>query len=416
MPRDQVERRLRDERTEDGFLFPDYAGYCFADVPHTVASLLGAETGRTLPDDAFEEVGADVRQVLVVLIDGFGLKHWKRDAGEHDLLRRIDRRGTVTPLTSVYPSETAAAITTYHTGRLPAEHGVIGWNVYEPEADVSFEALPFATKDGERPPGLVPDDVYEGEPIYPTLAAAGVACRHVVPFEETYAGATAHTYEGTDEIAPRLAEALSTEDGSAYVFAYLPHVDHAAHEAGTESGEYADALATVCEQVEAGLAAVDEDVAEETLLLVTADHGHVDTDPARNVDLGAFDAVERSLERHADGTPVRFAGSPRNVHLHLREGAAAEVREALLAELDARVFRREEALKRELFGDAAPSETLERRLGDLVVSHRDLSVWWADEEPDELELIGMHGGLHPDEMLIPFAAAKLSDVLEEPRE
>lgn len=408
MLRESVEDRLREERTEEGSLLPDYGGYCFAGVPHTVASLLGADTGRTLPDDVFEGLDTDVRQVLVVLIDGFGLNHWKRDEAEHEFLARMTEHGTVTPLTSVYPSETAAAITTVHTGRLPAEHGVVGWNVYEPDVDVSFEALPFATKDGERPPGLVHDDVFEGGVIYPTLCEAGIDCRHVVPFPETYEGATAHTYESDDAIEPRLAEALTAEDGSAYVFAYLPHVDHAAHEAGTESADYADALATVCEQVDAALADVSDDVAEETLVVVTADHGHVDTDPARNVDLGSIEGVESGLKRHADGSPVRFAGSPRNVHLHLAEDAVDAVHETLTSELDARVFRREEVLDRGLFGDVEPSETFERRLGDLVLSHRDLSVWWADEEPDELDLIGMHGGLNPDEMLVPFATAKLS--------
>jgi hypothetical protein len=33
-------------------------------------------------------------------------------------------------------------------------------------------------------------------------------------------------------------------------------------------------------------------------------------------------------------------------------------------------------------------------------------TWYGDEHPEELDLVGMHGGLHPDEMLVPFAAVR----------
>jgi hypothetical protein len=45
------------------------------------------------------------------------------------------------------------------------------------------------------------------------------------------------------------------------------------------------------------------------------------------------------------------------------------------------------------------------RLGDLtLIAHKDAYMWWTDK--DNI-LIGRHGGLHPDEMLVPFLAVKL---------
>ncbi len=38
-------------------------------------------------------------------------------------------------------------------------------------------------------------------------------------------------------------------------------------------------------------------------------------------------------------------------------------------------------------------------------------MWFGDVEPDELYLAGMHGGLHPEEMLVPFAAARASTLV-----
>jgi hypothetical protein len=124
------------------------------------------------------------------------------------------------------------------------------------------------------------------------------------------------------------------------------------------------------------------------------------------VDLEQYDPVMDGLERYATGEPVRYAGSQRNVHLHLREGTVDDVYDLLERELDARVFTREAILERELFGDGPTCERFQRRLGDLVVVHRDQSVWYGSD-PGRFELIGAHGGLHPDEMLVPFAAVEL---------
>ncbi len=140
-------------------------------------------------------------------------------------------------------------------------------------------------------------------------------------------------------------------------------------------------------------------------MIVTADHGHVDTDAARSVDLESFETVLDSLERHATGEPVRYAGSPRNVHLHLQGGTAVRetVRSELADALEARVFTADEVRERSLFGDGEESAVFRRRVGDLVVCHRDQSVWYGSD-PAKFELIGMHGGLHPDEQFVPFAA------------
>ena len=59
MLRTDLAASLRDRFEDDGFLFPDYDGYCFANVPGAVASLLGADAGRSLPADTFDGVDTD---------------------------------------------------------------------------------------------------------------------------------------------------------------------------------------------------------------------------------------------------------------------------------------------------------------------------------------------------------------------
>jgi len=419
-----VAEDLRGAQADD-YLFPDYGGYCFAGVPATALSLLGADDVVTdrdvepLPGDVFDGVDTDVEVVVHALVDGYGFEQYRRDRGDYALLDRLAERGTVTPLTSIYPSETAAAITTTHTGALPSSHGLLGWEQYVEPAGEVLATLPFETVDGEpagEVHGLGPEVLFEGDSLYAALDDAPVDATSVVPegqLESPYstvaqADLAGEEYADVGEVPEALRRAVEGADGPTYVYAYFPQVDHAAHLAGTESDEYHDALGDVLAAIEAGLVeSLGADTAEETLLMLTADHGEFDTPGATgNVDLRAdrFDPLWESLRRAPDGDPIPPVGGPRNVQLHVREGEVAAVRELLRAELDAMVLDRATALDRNLFGPAGPSDLFRERLGDLVVIPRDRSVWHQDSA---LEYVGMHGGLHPDEMLVPFGASRV---------
>jgi hypothetical protein len=400
---------LHDEYGEDGLLFPAYGDYCFAGVPGTVGSLFGVESDRALPGDVLDGVGREFDRVLVVLVDGYGLDSWERDHGDVPLLRRLTERGTVTPLTSVYPSETAAAMNTYYTGALPVEHGSIGWNQYDRAVGASFTPLPGEVKHADGAVDLESETVVDAEPVADDLVENGVDVEFVVPFASAPDTATHSQYDDLGEAATLTAEALSGPS-PAFVHTYVPAIDSVSHEFGTESEQFRTRLREVCAAVETALGDLDPETAAETLVLLTADHGHVNTDPDRNVDLGAVPGLVDALKTHADGTPIRLSGSPRNVHLHVEDGRVPEVKALLEEHLDALVMTREEASERHLFGDAPASPVFERRVGDLILTHRELGTWWADEEPDELRIVGMHGGLTPAEMLVPFAAGRADEI------
>ena len=426
MLRTAVEKALLDEYEDDGYLFPDYPAYSFANVNPTVLSLLGADVDRSLPADVFDGVDVDragdgagtgpsgdaVDRAVVLFLDGYGWEHWKRDHESVPLLSRLTDRGTVTPLTACYPSETAAATTTFHTGLTPVEHGLLGWWQYVPEVDGVVQPLAYLSVDGdpanEAFPDLDPSDLYPEESLYDRAARDGVESYRCQPFpgDETDAS-DIEMYDTVAELAVRLRHQLEADDGADYCYGYVPNVDTAAHAVGTEGDHYRAQLemVTACLRREL-VERLDPGVAERTLFVLVADHGMVDTVPEENVDFGvdAFPEVWDALERDGDGDPVPPVGSPRNLHLHLRDGTVERVRGTLESRLPCRTFTRAEAIERGLFGDRAPSDRFRQRCGDLVVVHRDRGLWW---EESERELVGMHGGLTREEMLVPFATARL---------
>lgn len=411
---------LLDRCRQDGLVLPDYDGYCFANVPGTAADVLGVDVGPTLPDDVLAGVETDVSNVVVLLLDGLGWHRFRRDGADHRFPAQLLDRARCTPLTAVLPSSTAAAITTVHTGSTPAEHGVLGWDVRLPEEDVVVETFPHALRDGtdDPTPPVPSEEVVRTAPIYPALEAGGVEARVVQPAEtlesayaESAIGGARHVpYDGIEDGATTLRSELAASDGHSYTYFYAPDVDAASHESGVDSADYHDALATLSEHLSAALYDdLDPGVAEETLVLVTADHGMVDLEPgaAGYLDVTSIPDVAASLARRPAGDPVLPWGDYRGLHLAVQDGERSRARTALEAR-GARVFTREEVIDRHFYGPTVPPG-FERRCGDLICTHPERKLAYPGSEKI-VPYVGMHGGPTPREMLVPLAAARLSEL------
>jgi hypothetical protein len=401
-------------RADDGVLWPAYDGHCVHRTVPTAMAALGTDVGPQLPAGAQPVAPGTVDRVLFVLVDGYPLHRWTADP--NGLTERFDADGTVTPLTSVYPSETAAAIPSIHLGTPPATHGSIGWDQYVDRAGTVVQTLPFSA--GGRPAGeagVEPADLFVGESVYAAASEAGVRSRFVVPegvagspaSRRCAAGAEQETYDNVAEMAHRARRHL-TQSGTGsgatptFVYCYLPEVDRVAHTDGVDSAPNRAQRRLVAHAVGHELLdRLDPTVAERTLVVLTADHGIHDTTGA--TDLRSLPAVWENRRVH-DGEPVPPVGSGRNVHLHLTEGTVETARAAVESAVDCATFTREAALDGGLFGPD-PGERIRERCGDLVVVPRETILW---HDPAKLDYVGVHGGLTPAEMLVPFAVGRAS--------
>ena len=391
----------------DGYLRPDYDGYCFSRVPATAASFVGADIGPVLPDRVTTGVDVDAERVVVVFVDALGFQQFERVWETVGLLRSFVDAGRVTPLTSTFPSETAACVTTMHTASEPVEHGMLGWNGYDPTGDVVYETLPYTAKDGGAV-AVPPEDLFDTEPIYGRLGEQGVDAHVVEPDygpgyrDASLVGATAHHYTETTEFAAAVRDAVRESDAPSYTYGYYPFVDTTSHTHGPDSDEYDAQVASVCEALERASGSLPADVAEETVVCLVADHGQVPVEDSSELgDIGVLDYLQTDRSGH----PL-VLGGPRNVHLRTTDEAAAC---ECLAGLDALVVSKAEALAEGLWGNGEPGPAFARNCGDLVVIPNEAALWYQGES-DELALSGMHGGLHPQEALVPFGVARASDL------
>lgn len=394
---------LAAQEVADGMVQPDYGGYCFAGVPAAAADRVGVDLGVGLPEDAFGANHTDPTHVVVLFVDALGYQQFERVAGDVPFLQSFLESGRVTPLTSLFPSETAACVTTMATATDPVEHGLLGWNAYDPEADAVYETLPYAATDGGDL-AVEPADLFDAEPVYRRLADAGVDPHVVGPDygpgydDAATAGASVHHYERTTEFALALRDTLRAADGPSYTYAYYPFVDAAAHEYGPGSDEADAQAAAVGDALERALGSLDDDVAGETLVCLVADHGQVDVSET-TVDLAGTGVLEH-VETDRSGTPLALGG-PRNLHLRVTDEAAAR---DCLSGLDALVLGREDALDAGLWGSGEPGAAFARNAGDLLVIPRAAMLLPTRDDP-EWDFAGMHGGLDPREAVVPFGVA-----------
>jgi hypothetical protein len=138
----------------------------------------------------------------------------------------------------------------------------------------------------------------------------------------------------------------------------------------------------------------------DTLLILTADHGQIHTPLAAHNSLKNHPDLNRELV-------ITPTGENRMSYLYLRPGSEAFVRAYLETNWPkgVTILTRDEALTVGLFGPGQHHPGLRDRIGDLIVLlHGREYLWWADKDDF---MLGRHGGLQRDEMLVPLLAARL---------
>lgn len=353
------------------------------------ADVEGDAEARSQPDPAI---------VVFLLIDGLGDNFLQSYGDGSTLLARRVRR-----ITSVFPSTTASAVTTTLTGISPASHGLTGWFIRDQRFDGVLAPLPMTLRAGGHLRGrsalrrLFPYDSLFQNRTRPTVM---VSPRYIAwsPFSQRHGrGADVLAYDGLDGLLEAVVAAVARmkSAGGGYVHAYYPEFDAVSHEFGSRSAEAIaefwriDAVfARLCERL--GGSGID--------VVVSADHGFIDSPEERLVRL---DACPEALAMLA----APLWGERRAALCELREGAEADfggfVREALKGK--AVLVRSADLVEHGFFGPGVPHPRLRERTGShALLMEPGWTVW--DPQPGEPlhAMLGVHGGLTPDEMWVPL--------------
>lgn len=122
------------------FIHPDYLGGSILNLPSSICHWLGSPSFGAAPlrPELLIPDSTDLRRVILVLVDALSLhrmQRWMTD-GTAPVWSRLAEQGQLAALTSITPSTTSAALTSLWTGKSPAEHGIVGYELWLKEYGV----------------------------------------------------------------------------------------------------------------------------------------------------------------------------------------------------------------------------------------------------------------------------------------
>jgi len=405
------------------FVVPDYDGLCLANIPATVAALLGGELPGACPPlrpELWRGWADGVRRVIFLLVDAMGYLQLQEAMARGDVpaWNRLAERGALFPITTVFPSTTNAVLTTLWTGYSPAAHGLLAFELYLREFGVAASALffwPVACHQHDLLVewGLKPEDFVPVPALGETLTKQGIAVRTFT--RKTYAESALSQmhrrgleqidgFVGASDLWVGLRRALGeSQSGRLFISAYWDVVDGISHKYSPDDDSWATELRTIGYMLEEEfLRRLTPAEREGTLLIITADHGMVPTPPEVAVKLDDHPALR-------DALLIPPMGESRAPFFYPHPDRRETLRDYLDGELgDAFVtLERNAVLESGLLGPGPIYSETPYRLGDLVALAR--GNHYLAEKEKSLEMLGRHGGMSPTEMLVPLFIVRLDE-------
>lgn len=341
------------------------------------------------------------RKLVFILIDGLGDLFLQRSGAGGSLLKH--RTGH---LTSVFPSTTASAVTTTMTGLAPARHGLTGWFIHERRFGGVIAPLPAIRRGGAplRGPLAIPR-LFSYRTLFQRRKrpAIFVSPRELAfsPYSRRHSrGASTLGYKGLQGMMDTIVGAIQgTANHPVLVHAYYPTFDGLGHAYGCNSAE----VVTHFGRIDAAFGQLlDRLQGSGTDVVLTADHGFIDSPPECVIELTTLPELQTMLS-------APLFGERRTAFCAVRRGAERDFEQLAREYLPGKavVARSDDLIGLGLFGPGKPHRRLQERIGThALLMERGWTIRDHVAGEQEHAMIGVHGGLSPDEMWIPLIQAR----------
>ena len=400
-----------------GTIHPHYPGYSLVNIPNSICSLLQAAPfgAPQLNPKLLDALAGPYDNVIYLLADGVRLNFFQSFL-EKSPWNELADESIFSPLTSITPSTTSSALTTLWTGAYPAEHGILGYEVWLREYGVIANMILHSAftflgdVGGLQRAGFDPTTFLPVPTLGPHLLENGIQPFALQNISIAYSGLSKMLFPGVEVVPYRnngdffvsLEQLMASRKGKrTYAYAYWESIDTLSHRFGPDDPRNEREFELFSLGLVNALKNIRVQSRGKTLFIMTSDHGHIHTPILERYDLTRYEDINRHLVMVPTGENRLPYLIPRSgsehividlIHQHFGEDFIAVTSKAAIAS--------------GLFGYGRHHPMLSDRLGDWILipqKNAYLWWWWQKENP----LLGRHGGLSPEEMLIPFFAAVL---------
>lgn len=376
-------------------LMPDY-NHCILNLITSILKSYKVETKYNSLEKLDKLLEKQYKNVVLVILDGMGeniLKNISPDG--------IFSKNKIDVITSVYPSTTTAAMTTYYSGKPPIETGWLAWTQYFKEygrnIDV-FKQADSSTGEKLKVKNLKISDIIGYETVYEKIKKQNKAIKtyEIMPsYCEKRANITmvANTVEEMCESIVTLCK--NTENK--FVIAYQDNPDGIIHKTGCYSEETKKFILETEKEFEKMLQDLKD---TNTLVILSADHGHQDIN--ETIDILELEEIQEclimppSLESRMIGFFVKD-----NKRKEFENKFDRLFKDKFI------LYSKEEFLKSNLLGYGDKHKKIEEFIGDYIAiaiadTRIKIGTYLAREmqHPDEKK--STHCGLTKNEMEVPL--------------
>ncbi len=383
-------------------ILPDYHN-CLVNLSNSILARFSTPASANTLKLADGYLEGEYKNIVLLVLDAMGISILEKHLDKNSFFRKH----LVGGFDSVYPPTTVAATTSLLSGLYPCEHGWLGWDMYYPKLDKNVTVFTNTDQLVEKE-GAVPESesangekIWEEASLKEVLPAAQFHCGFTyTPYQNIIdkintAGGNAYFSmpfmppfpQDLDAILKRIGELCAAPERK-FIYAYWNEPDSTMHRTGTESKESHQVILELEKKIEEFVVGLSD-----TLLLITADHSHID---CQNLCILDYPKVMEALERMP-------AMEPRTLNFFVKkeyqDSFPAIIREAFGDKL--LLFTKEEVLSGKLFGIGKEREDLQDLIGNYIaVSTSDTALFLTHYEAQTMP--GGHAGMTEEEYKIPL--------------
>ena len=359
-------------------IYPDYEK-CLTNLTNSILKYFDITPyHKTLKelDKVLEESNYD--NIILLIYDGMGSNILSRNLNENSFLRKHK----IEDIKAIFPPTTTASTTTLLSGLNPCEHGWLGWDLYFKCLDETVTMFLNTKKDTDI---LVSKEnmaqkYFSYKSIIDLINEKYKAFK-LMPFGD-------NAYNDLADLNNKVIN-LCKEKGKKFIYAYYDEPDHTTHNEGTDS----NITVKLYEEIDKSTKELYEKLKDtNTLVIVTADHGHINS---KDITLSDYKDIFNLLKHD-----VSIEG--RACAFFIKEGKSQEFEQLFNKYFkdDFILYTKEEVIKNKLFGSGRENKYFKDSLGDYLAVAITNKYFRYNE--NSVKLTSMHAGLTEDEMLVPL--------------